>query len=1266
MMRHLVRRRVLVVVAAIAVAGAVSGSLIAYFSGAATAGSAGGAAATSVNAGTAPVATGNPGRSVTLTWSAVTLANGHPVDGYLVTRWEATPPYAPALTTLSDCGGTITGLTCTEYGVPFGSWKYTVTPVFADNWRGAESPQSGTVIIGAASLSLQPPTLGLADFNGGSDPATLTGSLSGFASGEGIAFRLDDPSSGTVLGGSPSSADGSGEASVSVSLPRPSDGAHSIYASGDSAYPSQASASILVDTTPPTSSASGNDAGWHNTGVTVSLSADDGTGGSGVASISYQVDGGSLHTISGAGGTVTVAAPANHSNDGSHTIAFYATDNAGNVEAPANSITVKIDTTAPATSIATSPSAPNGSNGWFTQATDFTLSASDTGGSGVASTYYSLDGGAPQAYSGAVTIGSQGDHTVEYWSVDNAVPSGNAEVHSTAHVKVDTVKPATSIAVSPSTPGGSNGWYVATPSFTLSASDATSGVGATSYQLDGGATQTYSGAVSIPDGQHTITYWSTDNAGNEETHHTSATIKVDTVKPSTSITLTPASPDGSNGWRVSATSFTLGGSDASSGVATTFYKIDGGTTQTYSGSVAIPQGTHTVTYWSVDNAGNVESSTTTGAIKVDTVNPSTSIAITPATPDGSNGWRVSATSFTLSASDVTSGVGSTKYQLDGGSTQTYSGAVSIPNGQHTVTYWSVDNAGNTESAATTATIKVDTAKPTTSITVNPASPDGSNGWRVSATTFTLSASDADSGVASTKYQIDGGATQTYSGAVSIGQGSHTVTYWSVDKAGNTESANTSATIKVDTVGPSSSIAFSPVSPNGSNGWYKATAPTFSLSATDATSGVGSLKYKLDSGSTQTYSSAVTIPDGQHTIEYWAVDNAGNEETHHTSSVKVDTVNPTSNLSLTSAGSAAFLSGTTLFYKGNESNAANRTFKFRVGVADSTSGAGSATFPAIATTGWTHAAEGPIATPSGGPFDSSAYTWTSGPSNPTGYTISFADLAGNTGSQPVTFTVDNTAPTGGSVSYTNGYFTSASVAVTLGQGTDAGAGVNASSGVLQRASASLSDDNCGSFGSFSTIQSNPSSPFSDTGVSNTSCYKYQYLVTDNVGNQATYTSTNVAKVDTVAPTLSSAVANDDNTPGQISASNGSHQDTLTFTYSDANGIDPGSISSGWTGSGGRSVSVTFTDGGGSNPDSITIPGIGTVSLGASGWLTATSTKTETLSRSANNVFVLRIDTSPTGNASGNASSSFTWSASGGTAQDYAGNNASGSVSNTTRF
>jgi hypothetical protein len=113
----------------------------------------------------------------------------------------------------------------------------------------------------------------------------------------------------------------------------------------------------LADTTAPTSTASpspapvaGND-GWTTGPVTVSLSADDGTCGSGVKNVSYSAAGAQtipLTTVSGSSTSFAI------SQEGVTTITFSATDNADNAEA-AKTLTVKIDNTAPRVAFATPP-----------------------------------------------------------------------------------------------------------------------------------------------------------------------------------------------------------------------------------------------------------------------------------------------------------------------------------------------------------------------------------------------------------------------------------------------------------------------------------------------------------------------------------------------------------------------------------------------------------------------------------------------------------------------------------------------------------------------------------------------------------------------------------------------------------------------------------------------------------------------------------------------------------------------------------------------
>lgn len=138
------------------------------------------------------------------------------------------------------------------------------------------------------------------------------------------------------------------------------------------------------------------------------------------------------------------------------------------------------------------------------------------------------------------------------------------------------------------------------------------------------------------------------------------------------------------------------------------------------------------------------------------------------------------------------------------------------------------------------------------------------------------------------------------------------------------------------------------------------------------------------------------------------------------------------------------------------------------------------------------------------------------------TFTVADIATNSGDTNFNLIYDASAPTGGSITYTNGYFTTTSVPITYTLGTDTLAGLNNSTGKIQRKSATLtpSTGTCGTYSSFSNLVTEYDGSYTDTSVTNGNCYKYQYLIQDNATNQATYTSNNVAKIDTTAPTVSS--------------------------------------------------------------------------------------------------------------------------------------------------
>jgi Bacterial Ig-like domain/Chitobiase/beta-hexosaminidase C-terminal domain len=1041
--------RIAIVLACVGAALGAAGALQAYFSANATAGGSGQARATYLNQANAPTAAITAGRAVTVSWGSSTLANGAAVDGYLVTRYDATT-HVPQVTGLG-CSGRIAATSCTELFVPPGTWTYTVAAVKGVNWQGASSSESGALTVGAATLSLTKATLGLGDFGIDGTAAHLTGSLSGFAGGEDIAFRLDS-SSGSTLTGSPTSASGSGSASVSITLPRTSDGSHTIYALGTGASASQTTAPIVVDTVAPTSSAAGVDSAWHPSSVTATLSASDPSPATGVASVAYQVDGGSTHTIGGASGAVTVAAPADHSNDGAHTLTFAATDNAGNTESPAKTVQVKIDTTPPATALTTSPASPNGTNGWFKQSSvTFTLAGTDAS-SGVAATFYTLDGGVTQTYTSAVTVTGQGAHTITYWSTDNA---GNVESTHTTQISLDNVAPATTITTSPAGPDGTNAWFrQSTVTFTLSASDASSGVVSRFYKLDGGSTQTYTGTVTLStQGDHTIAYWSTDNAGNAESQNTTH-IKLDNVVPST----TDNTASIGNGWKTSNQTVTLTPTDATSGVAVTYATTDGSTPTTGSAQTTsiglTTDGLYTVKYFSVDNAGNSEAVKTGTQIRIDKTAPTVDSAVVANTTSNNPGLkRTAAYVVYANASDNLSGVstvtanvsaltsGQTAVTLSAcasactiaGVTYGYKSAALTANTTDGTKSWSVTatDAATNSSGATSFSVNVDDTAPTIAGNVIASSATdkagfvrAGGGYYVYANVSDASPSSGIASVTASVSQLTTGATaialatsggpwtiggtsyayrsalQTVGASVTAGNKNSAITV--TDNATNTATGTNFATT-VDNTAPTTTAVSSPAA--NAAGWDNANT-TVTLTGTDASAGVDTITYSATGAqpiSTTTVSassaSVVISTAGTTTISFNALDNAGNVESTKTATVNLDKTVPT-------AGAFAIPSpiknGQALTNAATDdlSGVAGVSYYYCSGTCTPSPG----TLAGTGTTGPNY-----------------SFAWSSQPADGT-YTVvaRVTDVAGNsTDSSPQTTTIDNTAPTVTNVALANG-------------------------------------------------------------------------------------------------------------------------------------------------------------------------------------------------------------------------------------------------------
>lgn len=424
-----------------------------------------------------------------------------------------------------------------------------------------------------------------------------------------------------------------------------------------------------------------------------------------------------------------------------------------------------VDTVAPVTSYV----GPT----WFTGDAVFEFLASDLpspGGSGLAATHFTVDGG-QQGTGSAATIqaplsGTE-THLLTFWSVDG---DGNVEEANvrTITVSADTLAPSTTADVKSS--------YVGPASISLTATDNAVTAPTTYYRLDGGAVR-QGGLVMVTAPtkglqSHVLEYWSVDAEGNaEEPHQASFTVSADTQAPVTTVSAKPFYKFASN------ERITFSASDGDGvGVDGVYCAIDGAAAKKVS-EVVLGQwfsaGVHKIVYWSVDRAGNAESKREL-TFSIDGTAPTT-------TSDAVASYAGPAT-INLTAADAAggSGVAATYYRVDGGSTQQGDKAIVQAFGSHAIEFWSVDAVGNAEQPKrVTFMIGSDTTPPTTTS-------DAKTSY-VGSATITLSATDQGTGVRTTYYRLNGSAPVEGTVVRTDGTKSQTLEFWSVDHANNVES-----------------------------------------------------------------------------------------------------------------------------------------------------------------------------------------------------------------------------------------------------------------------------------------------------------------------------------------------------------------------------------------------------------------------------------------------------------------------------------------------
>ncbi|HET9841039.1 MAG TPA: chitobiase/beta-hexosaminidase C-terminal domain-containing protein [Nocardioides sp.] len=248
--------------------------------------------------------------------------------------------------------------------------------------------------------------------------------------------------------------------------------------------------------------------GWYGSGVSVTLSATDPSGGSGVAATYYTTDGSTPTTSS-----TRYAGAFNLTQ--TRTVKYFSVDLAGRAEA-VKSTTIRVDATPPSTAITCNSVAC--STGWYRTVT-VRLSATDgTGGSGVAATYYTTNGTTPTTSSTRYTqsFSVSQTSTVKFFSVDRA---GNAEAVRSQLIRVDRTAPTTTISCNGGACASTTYTSAVTVALTPTDDPGGSGVSSTHYTTNGLTptvlSPTYTGPFTIG-GTTTVRFRSWDVAGNVE------------------------------------------------------------------------------------------------------------------------------------------------------------------------------------------------------------------------------------------------------------------------------------------------------------------------------------------------------------------------------------------------------------------------------------------------------------------------------------------------------------------------------------------------------------------------------------------------------------------------------------------------------------------------------------------------------------------------------------------------------------------------------
>ncbi|WP_156891224.1 family 78 glycoside hydrolase catalytic domain [Agromyces subbeticus] len=309
----------------------------------------------------------------------------------------------------------------------------------------------------------------------------------------------------------------------------------------------------------------------------------------------------------------------------------------------------------------------------------------------------------------------------------------------TLPVAADVTAPQVTATLDPAAPDRSTGWYRSAPVAAVieARDDRTGEPGVEAAVGDENFTEVDGPFAFDAEGSTSLRYRATDASGNRSDER-ELTVKIDTMAPVTEAVF----GDGFDGDTATGSgTIEFSAEDATSGVATTRYRVGDGAWQAGESVVLDRGGAFTVEYASTDAAGNVETvQSISGTIVIpDTTAPAVAHEFND---PGDNGWLRGDSTVQLTAADDESGIDRVEFRLAGGDWQRYTAPIHPPAGVTAFEYRAIDLAGNV-SVGERVELKVDGTAP--------------SAWArlTESGRVTAIGSDGGSGVDRVEYSLDG-------------------------------------------------------------------------------------------------------------------------------------------------------------------------------------------------------------------------------------------------------------------------------------------------------------------------------------------------------------------------------------------------------------------------------------------------------------------------------------------------------------------------------